>query len=193
MAVSQLSLFEGTDGLPGGFRYQPELLTNREEEELIGHFRDLPFKEFEFHGFLGKRRVVSFGWRYDFSKAKLQASSPMPQFLVPIREKAAVFAEIEPQELAHVLVTEYAPSAAIGWHKDRAHFEDVVGVSLASECAFRFRQKVGSSWQRRSINLLPRSVYLLRGPARSEWEHSIPAVANLRYSITFRTLRPGPI
>jgi hypothetical protein len=27
----------------------------------------LPFREFEFHGFTGKRRTVSYGWRYDFN------------------------------------------------------------------------------------------------------------------------------
>jgi alkylated DNA repair dioxygenase AlkB len=189
MNLSQLNLFEPASGLPDGFRYQPEVLMNREEEQLLGQLQDLPFKEFEFHGFLGKRRVVSFGWQYDSSRAKLRESGDIPAFLLPIREKAAGLADIEPQMLAHVLVTEYTPGTAIGWHKDRDLFEDVIGISLASECVFRFRRKVGSSWQRRSINLAPRSAYLLRGPARTDWEHSIPGVACLRYSITFRNLR----
>ena len=96
---------------------------------------------------------------------------------------------IDPQTIAHVLVTEYSPGTAIGWHKDRPHFDDVIGISLASECVFRLRRKAGSSWQRRSIILAPRSAYVMRGSVRNEWEHSIPAVANLRYSITFRNLR----
>jgi alkylated DNA repair dioxygenase AlkB len=189
MTVNQLRLFEPADALPEGFRYQPEFLTKGEEDDLTGHFRDLPFKEFEFHGFLGKRRVVSFGRKYDFSSAKLRESGPIPEFLMPIRDKAAAFADIEPSAVAHVLVTEYSPGTTIGWHKDRLVFDDVIGVSLASECVFRLRRKTGSSWQRRSINLAPRSAYLLRGPARDDWEHSIPEVTSLRYSITFRNLR----
>ena len=128
-------------------------------------------------------------WKYDFSAGRLRESEPIPQFIAPIREKAAAFAAIDPQAIAHVLVTEYSPGTAIGWHKDRPHFEDVIGVSLASECVFRLRQKTGASWQRRSIILAPRSAYVMRGSVRNEWEHSIPAVANLRYSITFRNLR----
>jgi alkylated DNA repair dioxygenase AlkB len=189
MNVSQLHLFESEDSLPEGFQYQPELLTDVEERDLIAHFQDLPFKEFEFHGFLGKRRVVSFGWKYDFSAGRLLESEPIPEFIVPIRAKAAAFAGIAPEAIAHVLVTEYSPGTAIGWHKDRPYFEDVIGISLGSECVFRLRRKTGSSWQRRSITLAPRSVYVLRGPVRNEWEHSIPNVASLRYSITFRNLR----
>jgi alkylated DNA repair dioxygenase AlkB len=189
MNLRQLTLFEATDSLPEGFQYQPELLSEDEERDLVALFRDLPFKEFEFHGFLGKRRVVSFGWKYDFNTGKLQGSDPIPEFILPIREKAAAFAAIEPQSLVHVLVTEYSPGTAIGWHKDRPHYEDVIGISLASECVFRLRRKAGSSWRRRSITLAPRSVYVMRGPVRNEWEHSIPAVASLRYSITFRNLR----
>jgi alkylated DNA repair dioxygenase AlkB len=189
MTVNQLNLFEPADALPDGFRYHPEFLTKDQEENLIVRFEDLPFKEFEFHGFLGKRRVVSFGWKYDFSSAKLRESVAIPEFLIPIREKAARVANVDPRALVHVLVTEYTPGTAIGWHKDRDTFEDVVGISLASECVFRFRRKIGSSWQRKSIILAPRSAYLLRGPARTDGEHSIPAVACLRYSITFRNLR----
>jgi alkylated DNA repair dioxygenase AlkB len=189
MNLSQLTLFEHLDSLPEGFQYQPEFLTKDEERGLIDRFQHLPFKEFEFHGFLGKRRVVSFGWKYDFSARRLRESEPIPEFILPIREKAAAFAAIDPQAIAHVLVTEYSPGTAIGWHKDRPHFEDVIGISLASECVFRLRRKSGSSWQRGSITLAPRSVYVMRGPVRNEWEHSISALTSLRYSITFRNLR----
>jgi alkylated DNA repair dioxygenase AlkB len=188
MNLSQLQLFEPRESLPEGFQYQPEFLTKDEERDLLVHLPDLPFKEFEFHGFLGKRRVVSFGWKYDYGAGRLRESEPIPEFIAPIREKVAAFAAIDPQAIAHVLVTEYSPGTAIGWHKDRPHFDDVAGISLASECAFRLRRRTGSSWQRRSITLAPRSVYVMRGPVRNEWEHSIPAVASLRYSITFRNL-----
>jgi alkylated DNA repair dioxygenase AlkB len=186
---SQLKLFKESAALPDGFRYQPELLTDGEEAALLAKLPPLPFKEFEFHGFLGKRRVVSFGWRYDFSQAKLMHAEPLPEFLLPLRDKAAQFARLSAENLAHALVTEYTPGAAIGWHKDRRDFGDVIGISLASPTTFRFRRKTGRTWQRASLTLEPRSAYLMHGASRSEWEHSIPPVDALRYSITFRSLR----
>ena len=56
----------GVPALPEGFRYQPELIGREAETSLLEHVRTLPFREFEFHGFTGKRRVISFGWKYDF-------------------------------------------------------------------------------------------------------------------------------
>ena len=186
----QLSLFdERSAAWPEGFRYQAAVLTPQEEHALVGELPRLPFKEFEFHGFLGKRRVVSFGWRYDFGQAKLLQAEPMPDFLAPVRASAARFAGLAPADLSHVLVTEYRPGAAIGWHKDRRDFGDVIGISLVSPGLFRLRKKAGQSWQRASLTLEPRSAYLLRDAARSEWEHSIPPVESLRYSITFRSLQ----
>ena len=113
----------------------------------------------------------------------------MPEFLSRVRDAAAHFSGAPSAALQQVLVTEYASGAAIGWHKDRPVFGEVVGVSLLAPCTFRFRRKAGVGWERRSFVADPRSAYLLQGPSRTEWEHSIPAVENLRYSITFRTLR----
>ncbi len=113
----------------------------------------------------------------------------MPAFLEGLRERAAGFAGLAPDRLAHALVTEYRPGTAIGWHRDRPHYDDVIGVSLLSPCIFRMRRKRGSGWDRAAVRLAPRSVYLMRGPSREEWEHSIRAVASLRYSVTFRSLR----
>lgn len=150
---------------------------------------ELAFKEFDFHGFLGKRRVVSFGWKYDFDRERLRQTGDMPDFLLPVRTLAAGLAGLEPEHLQQALVTEYGPGAAIGWHKDKAVFGEVVGISLLSRCTFRLRRKAGDKWQRASIIAEPGSAYLLSGPARIDWEHSIPPVDNLRYSITFRNLR----
>ena len=161
-------------------------MSQDEERELISHIQPLPFKEFEFQGFLGKRRIVSFGWRYNFNERHLQKSEDIPAFLLPLREKAAEFAKLKPQQLVHALVTEYQSGAAIGWHRDKPMFEQVIGISLLAPCRFRFRRKRGNTWERQAIPLEPRSSYLLSGPARTEWEHSIPAVDRLRYSITFR-------
>ena len=109
--------------------------------------------------------------------------------LKPVRERAAAFAGLAPDRLQHVLITEYRPGAAIGWHRDRAIFGDVIGVSLVSPCTFRMRRRCGTGWERAAVRLDRRSVYLMRGPSRDEWEHSIPAVDALRYSITFRSMR----
>ena len=177
--------------LPPGFKYRQGLLDPDQEQSLLAEIKGLPFREFEFHGFVGKRRVVSFGWRYDFNGGGLARTKEIPAFLMLVRKQAADFAEVSDQNLQQVLVTEYGPGAAIGWHKDRSVFGDVVGISLLSSCTFRLRRKIGTRWQRAHLTVEPRSVYLLRGPSRTEWEHSIPAVSTHRYSITFRNVLAG--
>jgi alkylated DNA repair dioxygenase AlkB len=116
----------------------------------------------------------------------LRKTDDMPDFLLALREKAARFAELAPESLQHVLVTEYADGAGIGWHRDKAVFGEVVGISLLSPCTFRLRRANVVGWDRVSIVAEPRSAYLLSGPSRTEWEHSIPEMDRLRYSITFR-------
>jgi alkylated DNA repair dioxygenase AlkB len=174
---------------PEGFRYQTEVLPLAEEQALVERIRELPLKEFEFHGYLGKRRVLYFGWRYEFGEERLRQTEELPPFLSELRERAAAFAGLAAEDLPHALVTEYSPGTQIGWHRDKGVFEDVIGVSLLSSCNFRFRRKVGAAWERYSLTVEPRSVYLLRGASRTEWEHSIAAVDELRYSVTFRSLR----
>src|ERR1700726_1971515 len=193
MCSGQLSLLEPLPLLPEGLEYRAELVSADEEAGLLEHFRELDFREYEFHGYLGKRRVVSFGLHYDPNECTIRSTEDIPGFLLPLRQKAADFARLAPTELQQALVTEYAPGAAIGWHRDRPAYRDVIGVSFSSSCRFRFRRKRSSSWQRASLIVEPRSVYLLRGPARTEWQHSIPAAECLRYSVTFRSLRGGPI
>ena len=177
------------DALPDGFKYQRDRISPADERELVRQIETLAFTAFEFHGFTGKRRVVSFGWRYDFNERELKRADDIPPFLEPLRQRAAAFVGLTPDAFQHVLVTEYRPGAAIGWHKDKAVFAEVVGVSLLASCRFRFRREVNGKWERAAIDLEPRSMYLLAGPSRTEWEHSIPAVAQLRYSITFRNFR----
>jgi alkylated DNA repair dioxygenase AlkB len=160
-----------------------------DEQELLQHVRDLPFKEFQFHGFVGKRRTVSYGWHYDFNERVLRRTDDLPEFLLALRKDAARFAGLPPEQFQHVLVTEYDDGAGIGWHRDKAVFGEVIGISLLSPCTFRLRRKRGDEWERVSLVAEPRSAYLLSGPARTEWEHSIPGVDTLRYSITYRNLR----
>ncbi len=185
----QLKLFSSATHLPEGFRYEPDLISSTEEETLLAHVGGLPFKNFEFHGYVGKRRVVSYGWRYDFNERLLRDAEEIPAFLVDLRERAAAFAGMASIQLQQALVTEYEPGAAIGWHRDKGMFGEVIGISLLSSCTFRLRRKLGTTWERASITAEPRSAYLLSGPSRTEWEHSIPAVDALRYSITFRSMR----
>lgn len=187
----QIAFFDAAYELPEGFKYQADILSSQDEQLLLDRVRQLPFKEFQFQGFVGKRRVVSYGWQYDFNERMLRQADDIPPFLQPLREAAADFAGIPPEQLAQVLLTEYDAGASIGWHRDKKLFADVIGISLLSACRFRFRRKAGSNWERASLIAEPRSAYLLRGPSRTEWEHSIPAVDALRYSITFRTLRQG--
>lgn len=192
MAKPRPSTREAGPSLPEGFRYRPELIGLAEEAGLLALVPGLPFREFEFHGYTGRRRVVSFGWHYDFSGRQLLKADRIPDFFLPLRRVAAAFAGMEPAALQHVLVTEYGPGAGIGWHRDKAVFGETVGVSLLSPCVLRLRRKASEKkWERANVQAEPRSAYLLSGPARSEWEHSIPPVEALRYSVTFRSLREG--
>ena len=194
----QFDLFGGPDrgkdpgpALPDGFKYAPDLLGAADEASLLAHVRELPFRDFEFHGYTGRRRVVSFGWHYDFAERRLRKADDIPAFLLALREPAAAFAGMAPAALQHALVTEYAPGTGIGWHRDKAVFGEVVGISLLSPCVFRLRRAAGDGWERVNVPAEPRSAYLLSGPSRTEWEHSVPPVGALRYSVTFRNLRGG--
>jgi alkylated DNA repair dioxygenase AlkB len=176
---------------PAGFDYRPDAISQHEERDLVDRFEALPFEPFEFHGYRGKRRIVSYGWRYDYAGRRLRGSDPIPGFLLPLRGRAASLAALPADGLTQVLVTEYAPGAGIGWHRDKAIFEDVLAVSFVSPCRLRLRRKEGAAWRRWSLEIAPRSLYLLRGPSRREWQHSVPPVAALRYSVTFRSFTAG--
>lgn len=176
--------------LPEGFRYQDNLITPDEEHDLVDRFQDLPFKPYEHLGYFGNRRIAGFGWRQDEAGRMVETGEPIPDVLLPLLTKVAAFTGLAQDRFRHALVTEYSPGAGIGWHRDRPPAVAIAGVSLVSPCTFRLRRKAGDQWDRASIVAAPRSVYLMSGPARSDWQHSIPAVEALRYSVTFRTVRP---
>lgn len=173
-----------------GFRYAADLFPSAAEQGFVATFRTLPFKPFEFHGYRGNRRIVSYGYRYDYADRALRKSEAMPDFLSRLREIASQFSGIAEDKLEQALVTEYAPGAGIGWHRDKPMFDDVVALSFLAPCVLRLRRQDGTGWQRRSIEIAPRSGYLLRGAVRSDWEHSIVPMEVLRYSVTFRSFRP---
>ncbi len=171
-----------------GFAHRRELISPNQERELVLCLSQLQFKPFEFRGYTGRRLVASFGLRYDFADSRVHEAPEIPPFLLPLRGLAAEFAVIDASALKHALVTRYEAGAAIGWHKDRPVFQDVIGISLLSPCRFRLRRRTGATWRREALSLEPRSAYLLRGSVREDWEHSIPAAENVRYSVTFRSL-----
>jgi alkylated DNA repair dioxygenase AlkB len=189
MASVQQDLFGPPELQPPGFRYEHEVISEEEERELLGAFAALAFKPFEFHGFTGRRQIISFGYRYDFSGQSLRQADEFPDYLKRLRVRAARFAGISPEAFVHAMVTEYPAGAPIGWHRDRPEFERIVGISLLSEATFRFRRRTTSGIERITHIVEPRSAYLIDGEARSAWEHSIPPAKERRFSVTFRTLR----
>ncbi|HKE56231.1 MAG TPA: hypothetical protein VKB46_06010, partial [Pyrinomonadaceae bacterium] len=138
MSTVQFSFFEnGREPVANvleGFRYTSDFISPAEEAALVTRFQELPFREFEFHGYLGKRRVVSFGWQYDYSQSKLRKADAIPDFLHEPRSLAAAFASLEPDAFQQALVTEYRSGTGIGWHRDKPVFGEVVGISLLSPC-----------------------------------------------------------
>jgi DNA oxidative demethylase len=175
--------------LPVGFVLVREFLTSEDEAGLLQFIGGLEFHEFQMRGVTAKRRVLQFGWHYSFESYKLTPAAPMPEIFEPVRTRAASAAAIPPEDFAEVLVTEYRPGAGIGWHPDASPFGIVAGVSLAGTCRMRFQTGAGPDRRTAAVELPPRSMYLLTGEARTKWEHTIPPTKELRYSITFRTLR----
>jgi alkylated DNA repair dioxygenase AlkB len=157
-----------------GFRYRPDVLSVEEEEAFARELSALPSKPFDFQGFLANRQVVSFGYRYDYDRRAVVEAPSFPAFLEPLRRKVAAVFDRPGDTFRQVLINEYRPGAGIGWHRDKAQFDEVVGVSLLAPCTLRFRRKAGEAWDRASLTIEPRSSYLLSGPARTIWEHSIP-------------------
>ena len=174
---------------PEGIVYRPEVLTAGEEDELLERFEALRFDPIVLHGQAARRTGRHYGLDYDYESRTPKPGEPLPDWLIPARERAAELAGYEPEELAEILVQDYPPGATIGWHRDAPAFETVIGLSLGGPARLRFQR--GKREKRRvwEVALEPRSGYVLSGEARRSWEHSIPPAKERRYSITFRTLR----
>lgn len=174
--------------LIAGLEYREDFISTAQERDLLDRLLPLDLAPFRFHGWLGNRRAQSFGWRYDFDDASFTPTEPLPGWLVPFRERAEAFARLAPGEFVQALIGRYDPGAGIGWHRDRDVFDNVVGVSLSTPATLRFRQRTQTGFRRASLEIAPRSAYLLSGQSRWEWEHSIAPGDQLRFSITFRSL-----
>ena len=171
-----------------GLRYKQSVISEAEERALIDHLATIDLSPFRFHGFLANRKTQSFGWRYDFEDASFTEAEPIPDWLGPLRQRAAGFAGLKPDDFVHVLIARYDPGAGIGWHRDRDVFDQVVGISLNTPATLRFRRRTESGFKRVNLEAEPGSAYLLSGEARHDWEHRIVPGDQLRFSITFRTL-----
>ena len=180
--------------LPEGFRYVDDFITRDEEQVLKGHISSVEFSAFEMRGVVARRRVAFFGGAYD---ARNPPTADLPGFLFPLRARLAEWVGVHAEDFAMALINEYPPGAPIGWHRDAPQYGIVTGVSLLTPCRMKLRPYVSPAHIKAAtprkttheIELLPRSAYLMSGRSRRDYEHSIPPVAELRYSITFRTLR----
>ena len=186
LIAAQPDLF-GEAGL-AGLSQAYAFVTPGEEQMLIASIDAAELSPFRFHGWLGKRLTASYGWRYDFDDASFAPAEAIPDWLLPLRAKAARFAGLQPGELVQALLIRYDPGAGIGWHRDRPVFEHVFGISLGAPATMRFRRRKPGGFDRASALLASRSIYHLTGEARHEWEHSIAAMEVTRWSITFRSL-----
>lgn len=189
MTLHQSDLFPIASSLPvPGMAVLEELISPAEEAGLIAHIDAEALSPFRFQGWLGKRLTRSFGWSYDFDTGRFAEADPLPDWLLPVRERAARLAGLRPEQLVQALLIRYDPGAGIGWHRDRPVFEHVVGLSLGNPAVLRLRRRIASGFERAKLPLVPRAGYHLSGEARHDWEHSIAPIDVPRWSITFRSL-----
>ena len=175
--------------VPEGFRYIPDFVDIAEEERLLEQVASLTYADVVMRGQVARRRVAHFGWSYGYESWRIEPGPPIPELLLPLRERAAALIDAAGEALAEVLITRYPAGAGIGWHRDAPQFGDVVGVSLLGACRMRFQSGDGEARRTAALVLAPRSAYVIHGSARWQWQHAIPPTASERYSITFRTLR----
>jgi alkylated DNA repair dioxygenase AlkB len=189
------SLFEVAPKVPDGFIYRPNFLSEAEEQELIREIQQIHLAPFKYYQFTGKRRTASFGWQYEFGASEITRAPEIPPYLLPVRTRAGSLFNIDPRSLVQISIIEYSVGSPIGWHRDIPHFGVVVGISLGAACRIRLRKysRPRSKNLKRdeilSMELQPRSIYLMSGASRETWQHSIPPVKKLRYAIIMRTLR----
>jgi alkylated DNA repair dioxygenase AlkB len=186
------TLFEQLPELPEGFYYYPDFINVNQEHELLSVIEKIELHDMVFLGYTAKRKVASFGYDFNFSTKKLTRGIAIPESFNWLIERVAEQLIINREQIAELLVTEYPVGSVINWHRDAPPFESIAGLSLAADCVFKLRPYEKSLRTRKSIISFPvrqRSLYIMQGPARNNWEHSTAPVLDIRYSITFRTLR----
>jgi alkylated DNA repair dioxygenase AlkB len=191
-SMEQAPLFAPNSNPPPGFCYRPEFLGMEEEATLLERIAQLPFRAARYRQYTAKRRVVSFGGSYDYTSNELVPAGPIPPYLLSVRERIAAWTGFPPEEYSHALIAEYSPGTQLGWHRDVPNFEAIAGVSLRGRCRMRLRPYPAQKGRRDlavAVDLAPRSAYSIAGLARWSWQHAISPTKELRYSITFRTLR----
>jgi alkylated DNA repair dioxygenase AlkB len=189
--AEQLPLFAQKSCAPEGLAYAAEFISTAIERDLIERVAALALQPFQFGQYQGKRRVASFGFRYDDTLRRLQQADPIPPWLAPLIDRVEGVGGPD-TKIAQVLCTEYDTGVGIGWHRDKPQFDRIFGLSLGSPCRFRFRRAASDNWERFALDAAARSIYMMGGAARWDWEHSIPAVEAPRHSITFRTMVDRP-
>jgi alkylated DNA repair dioxygenase AlkB len=176
--------------LPPGLIYREEFLNRDEEQLLLSEIQQLALKESQYRQYTARRRTVNYGYSYDFTHLQANAAPPIPEFLTPVRTRAASWVGVQPEAFVQALIAEYRPGTPLGWHRDVPDYEVVVGLSLAGTARLRFRPYPWSPEKKSQVfalELAPRSAYILRDQARWGWQHHVPPTKELRYSITFRT------
>jgi alkylated DNA repair dioxygenase AlkB len=189
------TLFSLESLLPDGFSYYPNFITEAEEKDLMKAVSKASLHAFRFQGFEAKRKVASFGYDWSFDKQRLVKGKEIPPEFEGLIAKVAGHMGIPPTKISELLVTEYPVGSVINWHRDAPPFDWVMGISLMADCIFRLRPYDKAKQSRRSLVSFPvgrRSLYLMQGEARTDWQHSTAPVAAVRYSITLRTLKEHP-
>ncbi|WP_212631994.1 alpha-ketoglutarate-dependent dioxygenase AlkB [Pseudomonas sp. KB-10] len=196
-ALMQIDLFGHDEGqaIPG-LSYEPGFLTEDEEQELLRIIRTLDLHPVQYKEFESRCKIISYGGLYDFSTNTVKPSVELDPRFYPIRKRVADWLNVEEQKIEHLLVTEYEPGTQLGWHRDVPYYEEVVGISLGSSAVIGFRPYPPSQLTNRhavKLEVIPRSIYKMEGPARWDWQHSVPPVKDRRWSITLRIKRqPNP-
>ncbi len=195
--TAQAVLFDVAGVLPPGLRFQPDFISAADEQALLAVAAALPLQQARYKEYTARRRVFAYGARFDFDHKRLRPGEvgSLPQPLQTLRERLAAWVGVPPCDFIHVMVAEYQRGAPLGWHRDAPDYEVVAGISLGSHARLRFRPYAApgapppDKQHTVNLDLAPRSAYVMRGPARWGWQHSLTAVAALRYSVTMRTGR----
>ena len=175
---------------PNGLFYHPNFISPAEEQKLVKFFSQLEFEQVMLHGQAAKRTVKHFGYHYNYQKVSVEPGEPFPEEIVGLAQRCAEWGEIDPATIVQCLVSNYPPNSTIGWHTDKLLFgTKIFGISFQSPCLMRFQRKTADKRLVYEIELEPRSAYILSGEVRYKWQHSIPPTPDLRFSLTFRTLK----